>query len=562
MTYIINKTNGTEIVSLNDGEIDTTSTDITLIGRNYKGFGESINENFVKLLENFASPSAPGSPITGQLWYDTSESRLKVFDEVNNVWRTGGGPIISAQQPLLVAGDIWFNNQTNQMYFFDGTDLVLIGPEYSAVQGQSGLKTETVLDTAGRTKTISLMYVANELIGIYSKEYFKLKNPIAGFSGNEIKIGFNSSNISNLKWHGTAVNADSLNNVSAESYLRSDQNDTMTGNLRIQNNTGLTVGTLDNFSIGINNTDNTIRLVSNLPNADLSIVTRTVNNSFEAIKIDTVNNRVGIFKGTPTATLDVAGSVLIEGDLTVTGNTVSAEVTNIEIEDKNIELAKTETPSDNYADTGGIILKGDTDHSIIWNKDGINGNNWTVNDHLNLTIGKSLRINNSVILDSNRLYDSVTTATGLNELGTLQYLNVDDININNNTISSSLPIEIQSNGPVDINNQRIENLAEPQTPQDSATKNYVDNAITTRNIGFSMDITDYTEPLNIVSLNNGPIQDYIEDIYPAADFTLNTQARIHAVTYTDPVKRELRVYRIEDIGGTKEWRHVSTSLYS
>ena len=78
MSYKINKTNGELIVDLVDGQIDETSTDITLIGRNYKGFGEKMNENFVKLMENFAQSSAPGAPLIGQLWYDTSEQRLKV----------------------------------------------------------------------------------------------------------------------------------------------------------------------------------------------------------------------------------------------------------------------------------------------------------------------------------------------------------------------------------------------------------------------------------------------------------------------------------------------------
>ena len=62
MSYRINKTDGSLLVDLIDGTINTESSDITLIGRNYKGFGELINENFVKILENFASTSAPANP--------------------------------------------------------------------------------------------------------------------------------------------------------------------------------------------------------------------------------------------------------------------------------------------------------------------------------------------------------------------------------------------------------------------------------------------------------------------------------------------------------------------
>ena len=77
MSYILNKTDGTLLVTLVDGSIDTTSTDITLVGRNYKGFGEFINENYIKMLENFSSRSAPTNPLKGHLWYETSDARLK-----------------------------------------------------------------------------------------------------------------------------------------------------------------------------------------------------------------------------------------------------------------------------------------------------------------------------------------------------------------------------------------------------------------------------------------------------------------------------------------------------
>jgi len=53
MAYKINKTDGSLLVEIVDSTIDQTATDLTLIGKNVSGFGEYINENFVKLLENF-----------------------------------------------------------------------------------------------------------------------------------------------------------------------------------------------------------------------------------------------------------------------------------------------------------------------------------------------------------------------------------------------------------------------------------------------------------------------------------------------------------------------------
>ena len=129
MAYQINKTSGTLLVNLADGQIDTTSTDISLIGKNYAGFGEAINENFLHILENFANSSAPSTPMAGQIWWDTAELRLKVY--TGTAWTTGGGPIVGPRQPSMVAGDLWINNDENQLYFFDGTDLELAGPIYN-----------------------------------------------------------------------------------------------------------------------------------------------------------------------------------------------------------------------------------------------------------------------------------------------------------------------------------------------------------------------------------------------------------------------------------------------
>ena len=79
MSYQLNKTDGTLLTSLIDGQIDQASTNLTLVGKNYTGYGEAFNENFIKLLENFSNTSAPSNPLTGQLWWDTSNARLKVY---------------------------------------------------------------------------------------------------------------------------------------------------------------------------------------------------------------------------------------------------------------------------------------------------------------------------------------------------------------------------------------------------------------------------------------------------------------------------------------------------
>ena len=114
MSYQLNKTDGTILTDLIDGQIDTESTNLTLVGKNYSGYGESFNENFIRLLENFANTAAPSNPLSGQIWWDTAEQRLKVYDGIG--WKASGGPYVQATQPQMVAGDLWIDNLNNQIF--------------------------------------------------------------------------------------------------------------------------------------------------------------------------------------------------------------------------------------------------------------------------------------------------------------------------------------------------------------------------------------------------------------------------------------------------------------
>ena len=113
MSYKLNKTDGSLLVDLVDGQLDTTSSDLTLIGRNYSGFGEVLNENFIQLLENFANSAAPTNPVRGQLWFDTTENRLKVYNGTS--FTASGGVTVQANQPNMVAGDLWIDNLNDQI---------------------------------------------------------------------------------------------------------------------------------------------------------------------------------------------------------------------------------------------------------------------------------------------------------------------------------------------------------------------------------------------------------------------------------------------------------------
>jgi hypothetical protein len=129
MPYILNNTNGTIIATVQDASLDLT-TDLIFVGRNYAGYGEWQNENFLKLLENFSNSSAPSKPIEGQVWYDTANKKLNVYDGefwkgVSNLEKGLDSP---ADSKNPTAGDLWYEEREQQLYVYNGSEYRLIGP--------------------------------------------------------------------------------------------------------------------------------------------------------------------------------------------------------------------------------------------------------------------------------------------------------------------------------------------------------------------------------------------------------------------------------------------------
>ena len=299
MGYKLNKTDGTLLVDLVDGQLDTTTTSIGLIGKNYTGFGETLNENMIKMLENFANTSAPSVPLKGQLWYDTASARIKVYDGTS--FKESGGPIVSTSQPNnMVSGDLWLNSLTNQLYFYDGTDLTLAGPVYTAQQGKSGFETVTALDTQNNSKTTVRFFIGGTLVGVFANEEFTpaVGYTVPGITGN-IKKGFNLIDGVNFVYRGTADSALSLtdsqgNTRTPAQLLPADSNGVTIGTLTVSNSGGLTIGTAQN---NIQKIVGTSYVTENqLSNHDWKVRVRKTTGYVDAIVVDTDLSNVGIFK--------------------------------------------------------------------------------------------------------------------------------------------------------------------------------------------------------------------------------------------------------------------------
>ena len=527
MAYQINKTSGALLVNLADGQIDINSTDITLIGKNYSGFGEAINENFVKMLENFANSSAPAQPLAGQIWWDTTNQRLQVY--TGTAWTTGGGPIVSASRPVMVAGDLWIDNNSNQMYFYDGTDLTLAGPIYNAFQGKSGPETVTVLDDTGTSRNIVKYWIGGSLVGLWSKISFTPQNidTIPNFSGNVVK-GFNVVD-ADFVFAGTATRTESLVDSSgvirtAGQFLASDSDDSTSGALSVRNNNGITIGLTDNNQIKVTN----LGVVSenNVSGENYIIRMTTSLGKKDAVTIDSANSRVGIYNSPPSATLDVTGDMKVSGNFTVEGTQTILDVQTLRVRDKQIQLARGDDST--LLDNPGVNDSGITVESSGGNKEWLwknSTNSWTSNVNINLTGGAKLQSDGIDLIDG-------TTAPGITAIGNLTSANIGNMSFSGITISTGVAsgtngLILTLAGDISLGTARkIRNVQDPVLDQDVATKAYVDSSIDLEVIPLSLDITG----LGTGSTLNTNIATIINDIAPANTKRDGTEARIHCTS--------------------------------
>ena len=327
MAYTVNKSNSSaspNSYTVQDGVVNT-QTDLSFIGKGYAGYGESIAENFLHLLENFSNSSEPTKPITGQLYYDSTNARLKVFNGSNFVPAGGNVPYQSTAPSSLATGDLWVDSDTGQLYFYNGTTSVLVGPP-SATGTTSGFTFDSILDSGDATQNITKLFNDGNLIAVISEDEFTPKVSLSGFA--TIKKGITlSTAISDNKFQGTATDADALGGVAAANYLRSNANDTTSGTLSIANDGGLVVGTDSDITLTV---DSSGGIISNtVQDTDITFKVNDGGSTTTVMTIDGSESKVGIGTTTPSTKLEVSGtttSTAFAGPLTgnVTGNVSSS----------------------------------------------------------------------------------------------------------------------------------------------------------------------------------------------------------------------------------------------
>jgi len=430
MAYTINKTDGTVVTTITDGTVDNT-TSLQLFGKSYSGFGEALNENLVKLLENAASTAAPTAPLKGELWFDTTTNQIKVYDGTS-FKPTGGAKSTTSLPTSPSAGDLWLDATNDQVFVYTGDSRShqvndkweLVGPAFTAEQTESGWKIET-LASAGGNKVVSSMYAGGTRVAILSKETFTPSASQAGFA--TVKAGLTLNSTLGAVFEGStteasAIDVSSTSNTSATviaggNFLRSDAADTTTGALTVDNDTGVIIGDAQELTISVSSNDVTIAQTSQ--DKDLSF---TINDG-------------GVTK-TPLAFTGASGNIALTGDVTITGNlNISGEYNSSTSNVSTYDDAFIKVNSGNSeVDAGLIVDTSDTDDARMFYD--VSENYWSAGE--NQSYSQVIRLADAVEDgDANKGKVLKTTAGGnvkatsmtLGAVGSITYTDTSNTNV-------------------------------------------------------------------------------------------------------------------------------------
>jgi hypothetical protein len=332
MAYTINLTDGTIFATIADGTINTSSS-MTLIGKNYAGYGDFLDENFIHLLENGSNTTPPGAPLTGQLWWDKTNSLLKVYN--GSVFKTISAATSSATAPTNnVTGDLWFDTTNAQLKVWTGTAFLLVGPAFTSGTGVTGAIVDTIVDNVSVSHVVIKLFVEDSVVGIVSKD--AAFTPAAALSGfTTVRPGITLSTLIGSQiplFQGTATNADLLDTLNSTQFMRSDTATSTTGTLAVLNDTGMTVGADQDLRMSVTGTNVTIANQTATGN-----ISFTVNTGSGTVAAMTINGSTGTISGNQINANYADVAERFEADSIYDAGTVvelggSAEITKVSAE--------------------------------------------------------------------------------------------------------------------------------------------------------------------------------------------------------------------------------------
>jgi len=292
MSYTITLTDGAVFATIADGTINTSSS-MTLVGKNYAGYGQFINDDIIRLLESGSNTTPPGAPLTGQLWFDSSAGLLKIYN--GTVFKTISAATASSTAPSSNStGDLWFDTVNQQLNVWTGSAWLLVGPQFTAGQGITGAIPATIVDNGSVSHYCIELYCGNNIVGIVSQDAtFTPQNAISGFT--TIRPGITLATLVGANvplFQGTATNSQALSGLASTQFMRNDANATTSGTVGILNNGGLSVGLNSDLRVTVAGTAVTVANQTSNGNINFS-----VNKAGVPTTVMTINGATGVITG-------------------------------------------------------------------------------------------------------------------------------------------------------------------------------------------------------------------------------------------------------------------------
>lgn len=462
MAYTINLTDGNVFATISDGTTNTDSS-VTLIGKNYAGYGQFLDDNFIQMLENFSSASSGGnptvaqlsSPLVGQLWWDKTNGLLKVWSGA--AWKTISSATASAGQPSpSIVGDLWYDSTNQQLKVCSvagnpGT-FIVVGPAYTSSEGTSGAVPETVYSSA-TPHFITSLYVNNTRVAIVSKDASFSPDAPVSTTFPTIYPGITLTNSGSPVFAGSATNAQLLDSLDSADFMRATANTATTGTVRVLNNTGLFVGTGNVFNVNVSGND--ARIKSDISTGNLTIQANvagtTVNvaqalgasGTFAVSNALTVGTTAVVTGNVTGANINTAGLVSATGNIRG-GNVISvAAVSGVSVvATGNVDAGNLRTSGlvsatgniTSAANIAGTFFIGNGSQltglssavSVTKIENGIsNAQIGASGGNLAITIGGTANV---VVIDTTTLYTTTVSVASIAKTGTSNVGNIGQIN--------------------------------------------------------------------------------------------------------------------------------------
>jgi hypothetical protein len=442
MAYTLKLSNGQLFLNLPDQTSDKVSTSLTLIGKNVNAYGTDINQNYIKLLENFSNSVAPTAPIVGQLWYDSSKKQVQVYSSKNGDWKPVGAPTIAATRPsILTTGDLWYDTTTEQLKFQTAEGLVVIGPSVDASIGRSGWvnSSTTVIDAStSTTYTYEELYSNDKLMAILSDTAFE--NTATTTSTDIIRnvgVGITPIWRSGLQaeFLGTATYARNLMNgndvIPAGQFLSNTGPIALDFPLFVYNSLTVSAssGTQDiQLSASANSTLTTMLIGETNANFELRVTSEFFPDKGPMLHASAREARLGIFNSNPLTDVDIIGDVTVRGNLIVDGGATYITSQDLRVNDKTIQLNYTDGASTPFDANGSgievyITEVGARPVEFKWFNTSLDGgipDVWRTPNSIQLASTDSgIYLFNDLLFTRNSIGSQITSAPGLTEIGQL-----------------------------------------------------------------------------------------------------------------------------------------------